>query len=48
MKISLSDIIKEHFNTFKKSDGRFLVVDLVIFLVIPIILTILIFMFVLK
>ena len=36
MKISLSDIIKEHFNTFKKSDGRFLVVDLVIFLLIPI------------
>lgn len=48
MKISLTDIIKEHLNTFKKSDGRFLVVDLVIFLVIPIILTILIFMFVLK
>lgn len=48
MKISLKDIIKEHLNTFRKSDGRFLVMDLMIFLGIPIVLTILIFMFVLK
>lgn len=47
MKISLTDIIKEHLNTFKKSDGHFLVVDLRIFLIIPIVLTVLI-MFVLK
>ena len=48
MKISLTDIIKEHLNTFRKSDGSFLVVDLGIFLLIPIVLTILIFVFVLK
>lgn len=48
MKISLNDIIKEHLNTFRKSDGSFLVVDLMIFLGIPIVLTIIIFMFVLK
>lgn len=39
MKISLNDIINEHLNTFRKSDGRFLVVDLMIFLVIPIVIT---------
>ena len=48
MKISLTDIIKEHLDTFRKSDGRFLVVDLMIFLFIPIALTVLIFIFVFK
>ena len=48
MKLSLDDIIKEHMNTFRKSDGRFLVVDSVIFFIIPIALTILIFLFVFK
>lgn len=48
MKISLVDIIKEHLDTFRKSDGGFLVVDSMIFFIIPIVFTILIFMFVLK
>ena len=48
MKISLTTIIKEHLQTFKKSDGRFLVVDSIIFLGIPILLDILIFIFFLK
>ena len=48
MKISLNSIIKEHLNIFRKSDGHFLVGDLVIFLIIPLVLTALIFMFVLK
>lgn len=48
MKISLNNIIEEHLNTFRKSDGCFLVVDLMIFLVVPIVLTIILFTFVLK
>lgn len=48
MKISLVNIIKEHLQTFKKSDGRFLVEDLIIFLGIPTISAIVIFMFVLR
>lgn len=39
MKISLNEIIKEHLNTFRRSDGRFLAVDLMMFLCIPIIIT---------
>lgn len=46
MKISLIDIIKEHFSTFKKSDGSMLKEDLIIFFLIPIVLSCIIFKFI--
>lgn len=46
MKISLIDIIKEHFTTFKKSDGSLLKGDLIIFFLIPIVLSCTIFKFI--
>ena len=43
MKISLSNtFIKDHLSSFKKSDGHFLIADVLIFFVLPIILTIIV------